>query len=209
MTENGRRPRMQPSPLARGFATCLSTIGLCWGVFILADEQPPLQRSEETRSPAGAAEDGATNVATSLEVARERAQLMHELYGATLDVMHHRYFHGERAIVPARAMEDIFDRIKSRSQAEARWISVNMKPMSISHKPKTEFEKRAAEEISRGSDYAEIVEDGFYRRAGAIPLRGECVSCHGGFFRETTRAAKFAGLVISIPVDPKVALVSE
>ena len=41
-------------------------------------------------------------------VARDRAKLMHEIYSATLEVMHDRYFHADRAVVPARAMEDVF-----------------------------------------------------------------------------------------------------
>ncbi|MFO1007996.1 MAG: hypothetical protein U0929_18705, partial [Planctomycetaceae bacterium] len=47
-----------------------------------------------------------------VEVARDRAKLMHDIYTATLDVMHHRYFHREKSVVPARAMEDVFDEMK-------------------------------------------------------------------------------------------------
>ena len=38
----------------------------------------------------------------SVEVARDRAKVMHDIYEATLDVMHHRYFHRERSVVQAR-----------------------------------------------------------------------------------------------------------
>ena len=134
--------------------------------------------------------------------ARERAKVMHDLYAVTLEVMHERYFHGDRAMVPARALEDVFTEIKRQSRTEARWISVNMKPMSVSHEPKTVFEKRAAEEITAGKSAFEVIENGVYRRAGAIPLTGECVSCHEGFFKESTKTPKFAGLIISVPLDP-------
>lgn len=133
-------------------------------------------------------------------VARDRAKVMHDVYAATLDVIHHRYFHGEKTVIPARAMEDIFAEIKRQSKAEARWISVNTQAMSIDHEPQTEFEKRAAREIADGKDDVEVVEEGYYRRAGAIPLTGGCISCHGGFFRAPSKAKKFAGLVISVPV---------
>lgn len=136
----------------------------------------------------------------SLEVARDRARLMHEIYVATLDVMHHRYFHGERAIIPARAMEDVFTHMKEHSASEARWIGVNLKPMSVSHEPKTAFEKRAAEELATGKATFDAVENGYYRHAGAILLTDGCVNCHGGFFKEQTKSPKYAGLVISIPV---------
>lgn len=136
----------------------------------------------------------------SLEVARDRAQLLHDVYASTLDVMHHRYFHTDRAIVPARAMEDIFDDMKAQSHSEAHWIAVSLKAMSIHHEPKTEFDKRAVAEIKSGQRDVEVVEEGYYRRAVAIPLTGGCISCHEGLFPKQSASPKFAGLVISIPV---------
>lgn len=136
-----------------------------------------------------------------IATARDRAKLMQDIYVATLDTMHERYFHGDRAIVPAHAMEDIFAEIKRQSHADARWISVNMKPMSINHEPKTEFEKKAAKEIAGGKEKVEIIEDGYYRVAGAISLGDGCISCHGGLFQQPSKSPKFAGLVISVPVQ--------
>lgn len=135
-----------------------------------------------------------------LAAARERAKLMHDIYAATLDMMHERYFHGDRAVVPARAMQDVFSEIKRQSDTEARWISVNLKAMSIDHEPSSEFEKRAAKELAAGKTDLEVVEDGYYRRAGAIPLTGGCIGCHAGFSTDASTSAKFAGLIISVPV---------
>lgn len=136
----------------------------------------------------------------TLDVARDRAEVMHDVYAATLEVMHERYFHGSRAAVPARAMQDVFATMQRKSKAEARWISVNMEPMSIDHAPRSDFEKRAAQAISDGKGYLEEVEEGVYRRAGPIPLDDGCIGCHAGFSKKPTDAPKFAGLVISIPL---------
>jgi len=136
----------------------------------------------------------------SVEAARVRAKLMHEVYSATLDVMHHRYFHGDRAVVPARAMEDVFSEMERTSHTQANWISVNLKAMSIDHDPDTEFEKRAARELNADTNQIEVVEHGYYRQARTIPLTSGCVSCHGGFFKTPSKKPKFAGLVISVPV---------
>ena len=136
----------------------------------------------------------------SLAVARDRAELMHRVYEATLEVMHDRYFHGDRAIVPARAMQDVFAEMQRQSDYQARWIAVNLKAMSVDHEVETEFEKRAAKEISAGKSVIETIENGYYRRAGAIPLGSNCISCHAGFFRTPPTKPKFAGLVISIPL---------
>lgn len=136
----------------------------------------------------------------SVEVARDRAKLMHDIYSATLDVMHHRYFHREKSVVPARAMEDVFDEMKLNSKSEARWIAVNLRAMSIDHEPETEFEKHAVREIVAGKSDVETIEGGYFRRATVIPLHDGCISCHEGTFRQPTKTPKFAGLVISIPV---------
>lgn len=133
-------------------------------------------------------------------IARDRAKQMHDIYSATLDVIHHRYFHRETASIPARAMEDVFSEIKQKSKVEARWISVNTKPMSIDHEPNTEFEKRAAKELADGKSDIDTIEDGYYRRAGSISLSSGCLRCHEGLFQAATQKPRYAALVISIPL---------
>ncbi len=142
-------------------------------------------------------------VAVPLNVARDRAKLMHSIYTTTLGVMHDRYFHADRSIVPARAMEDVFSEIEQETGSKANWISVNLKAMSINHEPSTDFEKRAAKEIATGESAVETTEDGYYRRATAIPMTGGCISCHAGVFNQSAKSRKFSALVISIPVEPE------
>ena len=48
--------------------------------------------------------DDADAEVVSLEVARDRAKLLHRVYAATLDAMHHHYFQANRSVLPARAM---------------------------------------------------------------------------------------------------------
>ena len=74
--------------------------------------------------------------------------------------------------------------------------------MSIDHAPESDFEKRAAKEIAAGAEDVEVLEDGYYRRAVAIPLAGGCLGCHEGVFQGNGRK-KFAGLVISMPLREK------
>lgn len=136
----------------------------------------------------------------TIDTARERAATMHAVYAAALETMHHHYFHGEKAAVPARALEDTFDTIRRQSKVEARWIAVNSPAMSIDHEPETDFEKTAARKLSQGAERYERIEDGYYRRAGTIPLHGGCIRCHMNTFGPPPKVAKFAGLIISVPV---------
>jgi hypothetical protein len=149
--------------------------------------------------PSDAASAPSENQLT-VAAAREQAKLMHTIYTAALDAMHHHYFHNHQAVVPARALEDVFAEIAKQSSIRAKWISVNTAAMSIHHEPQDEFEKQAATEIAAGKDEFELVEKGYYRRASAIPLTGTCVGCHTGFFAGTPKSPRFAGLVIGVPL---------
>lgn len=137
----------------------------------------------------------------ALPVAKDRAKLMHSIYSATLDTMHHHYFRREHSVLPARALEDVFKEIDRETQIQSRWIAVNTPAMSINHEPASAFEKKAAAEIAAGKTEFDIVENGYYRRAGAIPLGSSCVGCHTKFGAGADKTPRFAALVISIPVQ--------
>ena len=165
------------------------------------DEATKSSPAADTASKAESATAEKKVASAPLAVARDRAKLMHSIYSTTLGVMHDRYFHADRSIVPARAMEDVFSEIEQETGSKANWISVNLKAMSINHEPATDFEKRAAKEIATGESEVETTEDGYYRRATAIPMTGGCISCHAGVFNQSAKSRKFAALVISIPVE--------
>ena len=171
---------------------------LCVAIAICAEPQDRAV-SKLAESKASASESNAEDYQVDTVVARDRAKQMHEIYSATLEVIHRRYFHGERATIHARAMEEVVAEMKHRSKIEARWISVNTKAMCIDHDPKTEFEKRAAKELAEGKMAIEIVENGYYRRAGAISLNSGCLSCHEGLIQSSSKKPRYAGLVISVP----------
>ena len=141
--------------------------------------------------------DGSASIAG----ARQQAKLLHKVYASTLDMMHHHFFRRDRAVLPARALEDVFADMEKQSNVKTKWISVNTKAMSINHEPRSEFEKKAAAAIADGKEDFELVEDGYYHRAGAIPLGSGCVSCHTGFFSKAPNTPRFAALVISVPVS--------
>ena len=181
--------------------TIVGAAGLLCVTFALC-AQPP---SGATNSPVAgkraiaAGESDAAN-RVSVAVARDRARLTHDIYASTLHMLHHRYFHKDRSIIPARALEDVFADMARQSKVKARWISVNTPPMSIDHEPQSQFEKQAATEIGAGKEEFELVENGYYQRAAAIPLTGGCVGCHAGFFAGPPKSPRYAGLVISVPV---------
>lgn len=174
------------------------------GVFCMAltmhADPPRVPAGGPAKGAGGGPAEGAEDSHVPLAVAKDRAKLMHGIYAATLDAMHHRYFRREGAVLPARAMEDVFAEVDRQSKIKTRWIAVNTPAMSVDHEPATAFEKKAAAEIAAGKAAFEGVEKGFYRRAGAIPLGSGCVGCHTKLSPTPDKTPRFAGLVISIPV---------
>jgi hypothetical protein len=100
-------------------------------------------------------------------------------------------------------LEDVFRDMEKETSIKSRWIAVNTPAMSIHHEPEDGFEKKAAQEIASGKSEYEEIEGGVYRRAGAIPLRAGCVSCHTRLTATPDKTPRFAGLVIRIPVKEK------
>lgn len=177
----------------RSFAMSACSVAvLC--VSFVANAQPP----------EGARSAPRTKVAEprpiTVNEARERARLMHNIYSVSLDVLHHHYFRHDKPTLPARAMEDIFAEIDERMNIKSRWIAVNTPPMSVGHEASTPFEKKAVAEISGGKTEHESVEKGYYQFAGAIHLKAGCVGCHTKLFSTPAKTPRFAGLVIRIPV---------
>jgi len=152
------------------------------------------------KTPSIAAAPAKEPPSAAIAAARAQAKLMHSIYAATLDSMHHHFFRRERAVLPARALEDVFEDVERQANVKARWIAVNTKAMSINHEPKTDFEKNAAKAIAAGKDDFEMIADGYYHRVGPIPLGSGCISCHTGFFAKAPTSPRFAGLVISVPL---------
>jgi hypothetical protein len=182
-------------------ASAAAALAILSGAMATHAEPDRAQTGETTQTQQGS--DQQENVRFSVDAARERAELMHRIYGVTLEAMHEHYFHGDRATVPARALEDVFAELDRQTGIQARWISVNTKPMSVGHEPKTEFEREAAKAISKGEPAHEKIDGDVYRRAAPIPLGEGCVSCHSGFFAAAPKSPRFAGLIISVPVNEK------
>lgn len=176
--------------------TGMGTVWILCAAFATYAQQPA---KAKPKSPAVSQEVDAKH-RVSVTIARERATVMHEIYESTLHAMHRHYFRNGRATLPARALEDVFSEMADQTKVDAHWIAVNTKAMSIDHEPDTEFEKSAAKEIATGKDELELIEDGYYRRATAIPLGAGCVSCHNGLLAPPPKSPRYAGLVISIPI---------
>jgi cytochrome c553 len=170
----------------------------------MSQAQPPAgEKKPRARKRADASVPADSKDRVSLDAARDKAAQLHSIFESTLHAMHRNYFHREkeRNPVPARAMQEIFSDLGRESHIDVRWISANTKAMSLDNEPQDEFERLAAKAISAGKDSFDRVENGSYRRAGAIVLGGSCITCHAAStFGPPPTTPRYAGLVISLPV---------
>jgi len=173
---------------------------LLGSIWALSADPPTTPAEVPAKEVKGKPVEEPDDKSVTVAVARDRAKLMHDIYSATLDTMHHRYFRREGAVLPARALDDVFAEVDRKTQIKTRWIAVNTPAMSTNHEPVTAFEKRAAEVLAEGKAEYATTENGYYLRATPIPLGAGCVSCHTKFGATDDKKPRFAGLVISIPV---------
>lgn len=137
----------------------------------------------------------------TVDEARRQAKLLHSTYEATLHTVHREYFRESgRTPIPARVLEDVFYWVDEETHGETRWIAVNTDAMSIDHNPKTDFEKEAAKVLATGEEEFEQIDNGMYRRAGAVTLFASCLKCHESSLTQLRSKRRVAGLVINIPV---------
>ncbi len=138
----------------------------------------------------------------SVQEARGRARLLQETIHATLQIVHREYFReDEHLTIPSRTMKRVFRELKRRCNVDLHWVVINAQAMDVDHKPRNDFEKKAAAAIASGKSEYEQVSDGVYRHVGAITLASECLKCH--LPNRTSTEDRAAGLVITMPIKEK------
>ncbi|WP_010583751.1 c-type heme family protein [Schlesneria paludicola] len=142
----------------------------------------------------------ATQAHASKAEARRQAELLHTSFAGTLSAIHHEYYRSDQGMtIPAVTLKSVFRDLERNHKLEFRWLAINAQAMNVDHQPKSDFEKEAAKSIAAGADQFEGVEEGVYRRVGAIALQSECLKCH--LPNRTSNKNRLAGLMISIPIQ--------
>lgn len=171
--------------------------GLClWSV--LAVPGPGAARAEDVADPADAS--AADLRPTTLNEARGRARLLHEVLRGSLQVMHRDFFDEENPpAIPSASLEDVFAELQRSHQVRVKWLTVETDVLNVDHKPQDAFETAAARALREGKTVYESSENGEYRFAGRIHLASQCLKCH--VKSRTSTEPRSAGVVISMPLQ--------
>lgn len=135
----------------------------------------------------------------SPEQAALEADVLHDVLHDTLQIVHHRYYKEDEGLeLPAGTMREVFADIEQEHQVKLRWLVVEGQAMNSDHVARDDFERAAVQALVSGKKKHETIDEGYYRRAGAITLSNVCLKCHVPDRRSTEN--RIAGLLISIPV---------
>lgn len=169
-------------------------------VFALVLSVGPAQEPEvvepETK---GAAENSLPTAPISVDEARRQAEVLHTAMHAALQTVHHRYYREDAGLpIPAAVLDEIFAEVQSERGIQLRWLAVEGQAMNTDHKARTPFEQEAVKALKSGKLAHEEVDEGVYRRAGAVTLTNHCLKCHVPDRKSTQN--RTAGLIVAIPM---------
>ncbi len=100
--------------------------------------------------------------------------------------------------IPSASLEDVFKEMEKGFGVKIRWMTVNTDLVNVDHRPQTEFEQRAAQQLGDGKPFVEANGAERYQFAGAIRLSSQCLKCHVKL--RTDNQDRTAAVLISMPL---------
>ena len=120
----------------------------------------------------------------SLARARDTVKMLDDLYKTAVVSITNHYTEGQASTPAAVVAQDVFEAMGKKGWHKARLIDATGKPKNKANIAKTDFEKKAVEEMKAGKPYYEEVAqvDGkdVLRAATVVPVvMKQCAVCHG------------------------------
>ena len=187
-------------PITRSMRSLLVLLEATSGFALLTAVLPSLRGEDRPAAAASSlAEFPRDDACVSVLEARRQAEILHTAMHSALQLTHHRYYREDAGLpIPAAVVRELFDDLHADHPIRLRWLVVEGQAMNTDHRAQTPFETAAVEALKSGQPAFELVEDGVYRRAGAIRLTNVCLKCHVPDRKSTED--RTAGLIIAIPV---------
>lgn len=122
--------------------------------------------------------------AAALERTRREVKLLDDLYKTAVVSITNKYVENQADTPAAAVAKDIFEGMHKKGWHTARLVDASGKPKNKANVAKTDFEKKAVEQMQAGKTYYEEIaeKDGkpVLRAATVVPaVLKQCVVCHG------------------------------
>ncbi len=131
------------------------------------------------------AEDKKAPAAAAVERTRDTVKMLDDLYKTAVVEMTNVYVEKQSDAPAAEVAKSIFEAMHKKGWHHARLIDATGKPKNKANVAKTDFEKKAVEQMKADKTYFEEVgeKDGkpVLRAATVVPaVMKQCAVCHGG-----------------------------
>jgi hypothetical protein len=135
---------------------------------------------------AGRGADAAGPDPAAVERTRETVRMIDDLYKGAVVYITATYVRAQETTPAAKVAQKIFKHMEEKGWHSARLIDVTGSPSNKANVARTDFEKRAAEQIKAGKPYLDEVasRDGkpVLRAATVVPVvMKQCIACHPGY----------------------------
>jgi hypothetical protein len=156
-----------------------------WAFFLL-----PLAPAQDKKGPDKVA----------LERTREQVKMLDTLYKTAVVSITNSYVEGQASVPAAMVAKDVFAAMHKNGYHNARLIDATGKPRNKANVAKTDFEKKAVEQMKEGKAYyeevAEVNGKHVLRAATVVPVvLKQCATCHG-----KKEGALLGAIVYELPV---------
>jgi uncharacterized membrane protein len=159
--------------LSRSLAAgVLLAAGVAGGLFIRT-QLPPVHAAEPDAAEAA-----------KIDRAREQVKMLDDLYKNAVVAITSKYVENQADTPAAAVAKEVFAAMHKKGWHTARLVDVTGRPKNKENVAKTDFEKKAVQEIKSGKTYYEEIgeKDGkpVFRAATVVPaVMQQCVVCHG------------------------------
>jgi hypothetical protein len=136
----------------------------------------------------------------ALERTREQVQMLDTLYKTAVVSITNSYVEGQASVPAAMVAKDVFAAMEKKGYHSARLVDATGKPKNKKNVAKTEFEKKAVDEMKAGKAYyeevAEVNGKHVLRAATVVPVvLKQCATCHG-----KKEGALLGAIVYELPI---------
>ncbi len=150
--------------------------------------------------PAPAQSDKKGPDKAALERTREQVKMLDDLYKNAVVSITNTYIEGQASAPAAMVAKEVFVAMSKKGYHNARLVDASGKPKNKANLAKTDFEKKAVEEMKAGKTYYEEIAqvDGkpVLRAATVVPaVLKQCATCHG-----KKEGALLGTIVYEIPI---------
>ena len=136
----------------------------------------------------------------ALERTRETVKMLDDLYKNAVVSITNTYIEGQASAPAAVVAKEVFAAMHKKGWHHARLVDASGKPKNKANLAKTEFEKKAVEQIKAGKAYydevAQVDGKDVLRAATIVPaVLKQCAVCHG-----KKEGALLGAIVYEIPI---------